>query len=940
MRLGIGIGLNNFRKTGTGGTGPIISAPSQFTAGQWTLADSPSAGGDTLSLNVTELPSNGGSAITALQYSVGGGATKTLSGVGTGARLITVLASTAASVELWAVNAIGSGARSTAKVATPTVATVAADYVVTTDAEYAAVMANIAATLNGKILEFSGTNFTSLSVNGKDFATGFTMRCAAGAAVQQVSISGTASNLIFDGMNFKMKGWPSNYKSMAAFNTCVVNKITFRNCVFAHGYGVSLVDFNRTAEYPEYTRIDHNLTATTTSAATALTWQDPAMTSASVYMFNNGSNPVYVKLGGAGVVATTADKLVAVGTGYEYTTSANPTTDTHVAVISTGGSTAVNIRTEIGMSRYVADAFSGSGSANIGDITVENCTFQNINNGIKGLGKPTVSQTIRGNVFKNVYQDLIAISGAGATKTSILNNFGQTGFARSGVAQDRFGDAADPHGDAIQMFGSSTPIATSAINDITIAGNVFYKGLVRSGQQNQGAFISDNDWSPSFKGISVIGNAFLGGAVNGICSGESIYPAEDIYTYGNIVADQDALASGTSSIRTYVPTTSPVYDGYNILQARNAEAGEITSDNSLLVSAAASSSALFPNWANLPTASSRSEVEAALAVGAEGVGLGYVAAKSKLNFAATTAETFVDWNNLPSGVEWGDLVSQPASTVTTLPLRKVLNKRASQTVSVSAGTEWRSVATDGTTEVQAWTSTSGTIATGQYIQIRGTTSAASLGSATLGVTINGFLQQTTLTNAVTAPAVYHTQSGTGPYFRDPANSTPASTTKMEWKANIYPTAYPAGTSKLFTQESLGCDLEINSSGILRMIIKDGSNTSVVVGPSSSSVALTLNQWQTVEYVVDQVAGTASASINGTVVVSITWTPGASAYFVTAREITMLATSTGGNPLPSGWQVEYAECYLTTSGVRSLRKRIDGNAATVNADSWKGGGSAT
>ena len=122
MRLGIGIGLNNFRKTGTGGTGPIISAPSQFTAGQWTLADSPSAGGDTLSLNVTELPSNGGSAITALQYSVGGGAAQTLSGVGTGARLITVLASTAASVELWAVNAIGSGARSTAKVATPTVA--------------------------------------------------------------------------------------------------------------------------------------------------------------------------------------------------------------------------------------------------------------------------------------------------------------------------------------------------------------------------------------------------------------------------------------------------------------------------------------------------------------------------------------------------------------------------------------------------------------------------------------------------------------------------------------------------------------------------------------------------------------------------------------------------------------------------------------------------
>ena len=935
MRLGIGIGLNNFRKTGTGGTGPIISAPVNSVV---PTISGTTTQGQTLTAS-TGTWSNSPSSY-AYQWKRSG---TNISGA-TSSTYLLALADVGATITV-AVVASNAGGAGTAATSAATAAIVAAsvttaDYVVTTDAEYAAVMANSAATLNGKILEFSGTNFTSMSISGKDFATGFTMRCAAGAAVQQVSISGTVSNLTLDGMNFKMKGWPSNYKSMAAFDTCVVGKIAFKNCTFAHGYGASLVDFNRTTEYPEYTRIDHNLTATTSSVASALTWQDAAMTSASVYMFNNGSNPVYVKFGGSGVVATTADTLVDVGTGYKYTTSVNPTTDTHVAVLSTGGSTAVNIRTEIGMSRYVADAFSASGSANIGDITVENCTFQNVNNGIKGTGKPTVSQTIRGNVFKNVYQDLIAISAQGDAKTYILNNFGETGFARSGVAQDKFGDAADPHGDAIQMFGSRTPYATSAVSNILIAGNVFYKGSVRSGQQNQGAFISDNDWSPSFKGLSVIGNALLGGAVNGICTGESVYPAEDIYTYGNIVADQDALTSGTSSIRTYVPTTSPVYDGYNIIQARNAEAGEILADHSLIVSAAASPSALFPNWSNLPAASSRSEVEAALAVAAEATGLGYIAAKSKLNFSATTADTFVDWDNLPSGVEWGDLVSQPASTVTTLPLRKVLNKRASQTVSVSAGTEWRSVATDGTTEVQAWTSTSGTIATGQYIQIRGTTSAASLGSATLGVTINGFLQQTTLTNAVTAPAVYHTQSGTGPYFRDPANSTPASTTKMEWKANIYPTAYPAVTSKLFTQESLGCDLEINSSGILRMIIKDGSNTSVVVGPSSSSVALTLNQWQTVEYVVDQVAGTASASINGTVVVSITWTPGASAYFVTAREITLLATSTGGNPLPSGWQVEYAECYLTTSGVRSLRKRIDGNAATVNADSWKGGGSAT
>ena len=37
MRLGIGIGLNNFRKTGTGGTGPITSTSTQVAQGSVTF---------------------------------------------------------------------------------------------------------------------------------------------------------------------------------------------------------------------------------------------------------------------------------------------------------------------------------------------------------------------------------------------------------------------------------------------------------------------------------------------------------------------------------------------------------------------------------------------------------------------------------------------------------------------------------------------------------------------------------------------------------------------------------------------------------------------------------------------------------------------------------------------------------------------------------------
>lgn len=125
------------RATNSGGTvlssvitvtlNAAATAPSAFTAGQWTLADYPSAGGDTLLLTISALPSNGGSAITALQFAVdsgsGYGSWQTMSGTGTGARQITVLATTAANVKIRAVNAVGNGPDSDVKSATPTVST-------------------------------------------------------------------------------------------------------------------------------------------------------------------------------------------------------------------------------------------------------------------------------------------------------------------------------------------------------------------------------------------------------------------------------------------------------------------------------------------------------------------------------------------------------------------------------------------------------------------------------------------------------------------------------------------------------------------------------------------------------------------------------------------------------------------------------------------------
>lgn len=98
---------------------PILSPPSAFTVGQWSVSDA--ATGGTATVTISALPSNGGSAITAIQYKAGAGAW-TNSGISsTGTFNITGLTNGAAvNVLIRAVNAIGNGADSDTKSVTPT----------------------------------------------------------------------------------------------------------------------------------------------------------------------------------------------------------------------------------------------------------------------------------------------------------------------------------------------------------------------------------------------------------------------------------------------------------------------------------------------------------------------------------------------------------------------------------------------------------------------------------------------------------------------------------------------------------------------------------------------------------------------------------------------------------------------------------------------------
>ncbi|MEQ5793129.1 hypothetical protein LZ686_00575 [Paracoccus sp. NFXS7] len=94
------------------------TAPVPFAAGDWSLATGLEA--NQLVVNIASLPANGGSQITAIQYSANGGTWTALpGGAGTGPRTLTMpAAATSYSIRLRAVNAVGNSTPGDTKTAT------------------------------------------------------------------------------------------------------------------------------------------------------------------------------------------------------------------------------------------------------------------------------------------------------------------------------------------------------------------------------------------------------------------------------------------------------------------------------------------------------------------------------------------------------------------------------------------------------------------------------------------------------------------------------------------------------------------------------------------------------------------------------------------------------------------------------------------------------
>lgn len=804
-----------------------------------------------------------------------------------------------------------------------------ADFIVTNDAQWDAVFANSAAALVGKIVEVAAPSsaFTPRTIANKDVWTAggrLTIRSAnSGSGIPALTLSGTVRAIDFSGLNFQMRGWPRLQRGCVYFDNGTFGKLRFLNgTTFRHGYSASLLDYDTDFQYPEYDRIDNLQTATTVSATYPLTWKDtttPGLTGW-IEFFNNGANGVRVAVGGAGVVATTGSPLVPAGGRLRISTDVTPTTTTHFAVLAVAGTSAVNARTEIGLTQYLADAFISSGTAVVEDVEIRNCVFRDLGSAIKGFGPQNL--IVMDCDFDRIYQDIAAPSLRPGGTAYYLRNLECIPFSRAGIAATLNGDARDPHGDQYQSFGDGS----GTLGPIYYAGNRIRVGALRAGVNQQGIFLSDNDITPSYNNIFIISTMQVGGSSRALDVGEAGFPARNVMVYGASVVAWDDAASTAPAVSFVTDQPDSIYIGSTI--ARNITSG-LLEDGVVRLSGVASPAAVFPNLGNLTTATTRAQIEAAITTAAEGAGLGAAATANAIDWTTTDHTAVIRWENVPSGVAWAALVNQAIASVITLPLRKVLNPRAAQAVSVGAGTEWRKVAADGVTELQAWTTSPGTIEPGQFIQIR-RTSGGSLETVVASVTINGFTETVNITSAVSAPSAWLVMPATIAHLGDTA-ALPASTTRLTWRGKFF---FPAGTisngQALFSQVSNGCDLVTFGNGFT-VTVEDGTQATVYSSGLSVIHAgkLVADTWLDIVFDVNQAAATITLTINGDTVTIPFTTPG-NGLFNTARRIGFLATQAGALRMVAN--TRSADLSVDRNG--SLYKSISNTAATANGDAWK------
>jgi hypothetical protein len=806
----------------------------------------------------------------------------------------------------------------------------ATDYTITSDAEFTTLKALGGATLSGKSVLIDG-DLGTMTFNTLSMASPLTFYQTPGYEVQAIVFDGDVSKTIWHGVTVQGQGWTGG--NIGRFSSGAQGQHEFHDCTFRHGYTAALLDtpIDDQASIPEIQKPQSSGTATTTSSRIALpAWNDDAVDGGWSNVQNTGAQTIYVKLGDGSVTVDTSitnnDTLltwiIAPGAGHTFDGLDSPH-PTHLAVITATGTSDVTVDMQQGLSLFQRDGWTQGGGVTWPDGGPKfiGCTLQDLNNGIR-----LTNGLVMDCLFERVYQDMAA---GGGTGVQFLRN---TAFVGWGAADH----AQNPHGDFFQMSGDGSATKLNGL----IAGNTLIPAYDKADAM-QGNFISDNDIDPSFEGWAFVGNVYVNTPGHGITNGEALWPAKDNYVVANTVIGKVTDIDYNGPIQM---TTGSYYSylGLNIHGDSSLGSNVIVSvDNLQLEDVVGSRYAIFPDFDDLLTATTAAQVRAALIPAGAGVGFGVDV--DAIDWTTTDPDLVVKWQNLPSGASWKFTAMVEAGEVQTTGLAPILNRKTGQTVVPGTGVEWRSVDTDGTTEVQAWTTSSGTIEPGQFIQIRFTATALPSTTDSVEITMNGLVETIYYTTAADVPSVYWTVASGSPntYLRDTANMA-SGTTRLVGKAKIYMPSAPGAAFALFGQGTNAWRFEISTSRQITVSVRDSANTAVLSGTTvldslGAAVVLPTSDWIDIIFDVNHTAATVTVTINGVAHPAIAFGTAGTGTHRAATPIAIGSATSGGSVLwPAGTQV--ADVSVERNG--SAYKTIANDAATVNADSWQVGADAT
>ena len=703
------------------------------------------------------------------------------------------------------------------------------DYLVTSKAEWNTVMGYGSATLSGKTIAISGTIADNLEMTGISPAEALTIIGIDSAAnVESFSLKTGTGNIVFQDLTIQMRGWPAN-RLYLIYREGTLGAVTYRRVKFRHGSNAALEPF-ATASPPESQPTANNITATSSSTATALDWGDHALGTASswVTVINDGAETIYFAIGGSGVTATLGSTAVASGADLRVT-NLTPDSDTHIALITASGTSAVNARTEQGMINFCAKAFQSDGGATqTGEVLFLDCEFEDLFDALKGLSAGDTLFRVDRCTFKRVYHDLIALWKSGSDVPYYATRIhAELPFSNPTHAQN-------PHPDLFQLYGNvSTPSAANKISNNFVAGAVLYTGLTINQVYPQGVFcnaLQTGAANPAYENMYVIACLFPSMNVSALAISEPGGPIGSTYVHGVTVAPYSFAQAARIRLDNVLPNQkSQIYVGASVastIDGTGASGENIRTKDAWAYGVGITPSDAFPNIANRATATTPALMRAAMTPAAGHTDKGFEAGYALIDWETDDPAQAIKWASLPCGVVWGDLVDQaPSTAIETWPQKFMgadpLDTTTTYPVVPGAGTEVQILQADAATVVTAWTSSSTTMKAGECIQLRRTSSASELTTVQATATLKG---QTISANIRTAAVLADPITMSGAFFHDPSN-LPASTTRLEWEAKLSFGSASTSNEKIFAQEG-GTEFYRDTNGNWRLVVRDSAYATI------------------------------------------------------------------------------------------------------------------